>query len=69
MVMDTFKTMPALQNPTDTLNLSKQTTPGAGAPAKSYAKLSEVPESERLTLRKEQPAEYMRLYKEECGHE
>ena len=67
MLADTFKTMPAQQKPTDTLNLSHQTAPGAGSQTKTYAKLSEVPQSERLTLRKEQPAEYMRLYKEEYG--
>ncbi len=67
MLTDTFKTMPAMQKPTDTLNLSNQTAPGAATAPKSYAKLSEVPESELLTLRKEQPAEYMRLYKEEYG--
>ena len=69
MLADTFKTMPTQQKPTDTLNLSNQTAPGAGggSQTKTYAKLSEVPQSERLTLRKEQPAEYMRLYKEEYG--
>ena len=67
MLADTFKTMPAQQKPTDTLNLSHQSAPGAGGQPKTYAKLSEVPQSELLTLRKEQPAEYMRLYKEEFG--
>lgn len=67
MLADTFKTMPAQQKPTDTLNLSHQTAPGAGTQTKTYAKLSEVPQPELLTLRKEQPAEYMRLYKEEYG--
>ena len=44
--------------------------PGAGqAPAKTYKKLGDVPESERLQLRNEQPQEYMRLYKEEYGHD
>ena len=67
MLADTFKTMPVQQKPTDTLNLSHQSAPGAGTQTKTYAKLSEVPRSELLTLRKEQPAEYMRLYKEEYG--
>ena len=67
MLADTFKAMPTQQKPTDTLNLSHQTAPGAGSQTKTYAKLSEVPQSERLTLRKEQPSEYMRLYKEEYG--
>ena len=65
MLADTFKTMPAQRKPTDTLNLSHQSAPGAGGQPKTYAKLSEVPKSELLTLRKEQPAEYMRLYKAE----
>ncbi|MBD5194602.1 MAG: hypothetical protein HDS16_01165 [Bacteroides sp.] len=67
MLADTFKTMPTQQKPTDTLNLSHQSAPGAGGQPKTWAKLSEVPQSELLTLRKEQPAEYMRLYKEEYG--
>lgn len=70
MLADTFKAMPQQMKPTDAIQLSKETapTPGAGqAPAKTYKKLSEVPENERLQLRKEQPQEYMRLYKEEYG--
>ena len=39
---------------------------GSGG-GKSYAKLSEVPREELLALRKDQPAEYMRLYKAEYG--
>lgn len=70
MLADTFKAMPQQMKPTDTIQLGKDTapTPGAGqAPAKTYKKLSEVPENELLQLRKEQPQEYMRLYKEEYG--
>ncbi len=67
MLADTFKSMVPQQKPTETLNLSHTSAPGAGAAPKAYTKLSEVPQSERLTLRKEQPAEYMRLYKEEYG--
>ncbi|WP_304382063.1 hypothetical protein [Paramuribaculum intestinale] len=68
MLADTFKAMPVQTKPTDTLNLSHQSAPGAGSPAaKSYTKLSEVPQSELLTLRKDKPAEYMRLYKAEYG--
>lgn len=43
-----------------------------GAPAQqpaTYKKLSDVPSAELLTLRKEQPEEYKRLYKEEYGME
>ena len=67
MLADTFKSMPSQQKPTDTLNLSQQSAPGAGAQPKAYAKLSDVPQSELVALRKDQPAEYMRLYKEEYG--
>ena len=35
----------------------------------AYKKLSDVPSSELLTLRKDQPEEYKRLYKEEYGME
>ena len=35
----------------------------------AYKKLSDVPSSELLTLRKEQPEEYKRLYKAEYGME
>ena len=67
MLADTFKTMPAQRKPTDILNLSQQSAPGAGSQPKIYTKLSDVPQSELLALRKDQPAEYMRLYKEEYG--
>ena len=70
MLADTLKSMPRQMKPSDTIQLSKETapTPGAGqAPAKTYKKLSEVRENELLQLRKEQPAEYMRLYREEYG--
>lgn len=69
MLADTFKTMPAQQKPTDMLNLSRQTAPGAGAEPKTYKKLSDVPRDKLLELRKEQPKEYIRLYKEEYGVE
>lgn len=69
MLADTFKAMPGQQKPTDTLNLSKQSAPGAAEQPKKYTKLSEVPHSELIALRKDQPAEYMRLYKEEYGVE
>ena len=72
MLADTFKAMTPQQKPTDIINLTRTTapTPGAGqGTGKSYAKLSDVPQSELLQMRKEQPAEYMRLYKEEYGVE
>lgn len=67
MLADTFKTMPVQTKPTETLRLSKESAPGSGEAPKSYTKLSEVPREELLELRKEQPAEYMRLYKAEYG--
>lgn len=42
---------------------------GAPAPAKTYAKLSEVPSEELLAMRKDKPEEYRRLYKAEYGME
>lgn len=62
MLAETFKTMPAQQKPTDTLNLSHQSAVGVRQTEKSYKKLSEVPESEILALRKDNPVEYMRLF-------
>lgn len=70
MLADTFKSMPPQRKPIDTLNLSRESAPGSGSGGgKSYGKLSEVPREELLSLRKEHPAEYMRLYKEEYGVE
>lgn len=42
---------------------------GASTQHATYKKLSDVPSAELLTLRKEQPEEYKRLYKEEYGME
>ncbi|MCM1223117.1 MAG: phage protease [Lachnospiraceae bacterium] len=69
MLTDTIKAMPVQAKPTEVINLSNATNavPAGGAAPKSYAKLGDVPESERLALRKDNPAEYMRLYKEEYG--
>lgn len=69
MLADTFKSMVAQRKPSDVLSLSHTSAPGGGEGAKTYKKLSEVPQQELLTLRKEQPGEYMRLYKEEYGVE
>lgn len=67
-LQSTLKLMPAMQKPTEVLNLTKETAPGAGASAaKSYNKLSEVPASELLQLRKADPAQYAKLYKAEYG--
>lgn len=63
----TLKLMPVQQKPTEVINLSKTSGPGAGAAPKEYAKLSEVPEKELLTMRKENPAKYAQLFKAEYG--
>lgn len=63
----TLKLMPVQQKPTEVINLKKESAPGAGAQPKEYAKLGEVPEAERLTLRKENPAKYAQLFKAEYG--
>lgn len=63
-----LKTMPVQQKPTETLNLSKESAPGAGGEQpKAYTKLSEVPSGELMELRKEQPAKYAELYRAEYG--
>ncbi len=67
MLRDTLGTLHPQQKPTETINLGKQSAPGAGEAPRTYAKLGEVPEAERLELRKNNPAEYMRLFKEEYG--
>lgn len=53
------------------VKLSALITSGGVQPAgaATYAKFSEVPEDKLLTLRKEQPEEYKRLYKAEYGME
>ena len=50
-----------------TINPSSETTPSGGA--KTYSKLSEVPEDELLKMRSDNPSEYKRLFKAEYGYE
>ena len=69
MLSETLATMHPQKKPTETINLSQQSAPGAGEAPKTYARLSEVPEAERLELRKNNQTEYMRLFKEEYGVE
>ncbi len=52
MLRDTLSTMHPQQKPGEVINLGKQSAPGAGEAPKTYTKLSEVPEAERLELRK-----------------
>lgn len=63
----TLKLMQPQQKPTEVITLGKETAPGAGAQPKKYVKLSEVPEKELLTLRKDNPAKYAELFKAEYG--
>ena len=67
MLRDTLNTLPRQKKPNEVINLGKQSVPGAGETPRTYTKLSEVPEAERLELRKSNPGEYMRLFKEEYG--
>lgn len=66
---DTLKLMAPQQKPTEVINLKREGAPGGAAPAKEYTKLSEVPENELLTLRKDDPSKYAQLYKAEYGIE
>ena len=69
MLRDTLNGIHPQQKPSEVINLGNQSAPGAGLASKSYSKLSEVPEAERLELRKNNKGEYMRLFKEEYGVE
>lgn len=63
----TLKLMAPQQKPTEVLHLGKESAPGSAAQPKEYAKLSEVPEKELMTLRKDNPAKYAELFKAEYG--
>lgn len=69
MLADTLASLRPQQKPNEVINLGKGSAPGAAGKAKAYAKLSDVPADERLELRKSNPAEYKRLFKEEYGME
>ena len=69
MLTATLAAMHPQQKPNETIKLSKDSAAGAGKAPKSYTKLSEVPEAERLELRKSNKPEYMRLFKAEYGME
>lgn len=69
MLADTLASLRPQQKPNEVINLGKESAPGAAGKAKTYAKLSDVPADERLELRKSNPAEYKRLFKEEYGME
>ena len=63
----TLKLMQPQQKPTEVITLGRDSASGAGTQPKDYAKLSEVPEAELLTLRKENPTKYRQLFKAEYG--
>lgn len=71
MLTDTLNLMQPQHKPTDEINLSKGSaaTPGGSPEKKDYAKLSDVPDSERMELRKNDPAKYAALFKAEYGIE
>lgn len=62
----TLEMMRPTHKPTEVIN--PKDTPASGEP-KAFAKLSEVPSEQMEKLRKDNPAEYMRLYKAEYGVE
>ena len=61
----TLELMQPQHKPTDYLH--QKTELPAGGEHKAYAKLSEVPEDEVRKMKKDNPAEYARLYKAEYG--
>ncbi len=69
MLGETLMAMLPQKKPTEVINLGKQSASGSSEIPKTYAKLSEVPEGERMELRKSNPTEYMRLFKAEYGVE
>lgn len=63
---ETLSLMQPMHKPTDVIN--PKDTPASGEP-KTFAKLSDVPADQMEKLRKDNPVEYMRLYKAEYGVE
>ncbi len=64
----TLELMQPARKPNDVLDLSKDGAEGKKEPT-TYAKLWDVPADQVEKLRKENPTEYMRLYKAEYGIE
>lgn len=68
MLADTLALMKPQQKPTDTINLSAQSAPGAAKEEKKEAmKLSDLGQKERLELRQKDAAKYAELYEAEYG--
>ena len=62
----TLELMQPVRKPTEMIDTSGDAAHGKAEPH-TFAKLSEVPAKDVAKLRKENPNEYMRLYKEEYG--
>ena len=62
----TLELMQPARKPTDVIDTTKDAPKGQPEPA-TFAKLSEVPADKVSKLRKDNPNEYMRLYKAEYG--
>lgn len=62
----TLELMQPVRKPTEMIDTSGDAAHGAAEP-QTFAKLSEVPAKDVAKLRKENPNEYMRLYKAEYG--
>ena len=63
----TLELMQPVRKPTEVIDTTKDAPQGSQHEQATFAKLSEVPADEIGKLRKENPNEYMRLYKEEYG--
>ncbi len=63
----TLELMQPVRKPTEVIDTSKDAPQGGGHEQATFAKLSEVPADKISKLRKENPNEYMRLYKAEYG--
>lgn len=68
LLNETLAALPPQNKPMDLINLGKDSQPGGSEP-QTYSKLSEVPADKAMELRKNNPAEYMKLYKVEYGVE
>ena len=65
----TLELMQPVRKPTEVIDTTKDAPQGSQHERATFAKLSEVPADEIGKLRKENPNEYMRLYKAEYGIE
>ena len=62
----TLELMQPVRKPTEVIDTTKDAPQGTAEP-QTFAKLSDVPADKVAALRKENPTEYMRLYKAEYG--